>query len=542
MNSRRNRQSIDGFALRRRPQQQIDPGALGVERPQVPDRFLRAGEANTPLQQSIEPGQELPKPKVPHDDPMQQTLQRNDISASLEAIDQETPAPAKKRRFKLNKKIIKRVILVLLLVIVLAGAYVGIKAFLASTKVFKGNLFDLLGSGQQLKADQYGRSNILVFGTSEDDPDHDGANLTDSIMVVSLDQKNKNAAMMSVPRDLWVDFGTACNSGYAGKINEVYYCHSEDGANEKAGAEALAKIVGENFGLDIQYYAHVNYTVVRQAVDAVGGVDVTIESSDPRGILDRNFDWICNYSCYKVKYENGPAHLDGEHALYLARARNDAGGYGLPQGNFDREKNQQKILAALKAKATSAGTLSNPVAVTGLIDSLGNNVRTNFTGAEVKTLINLGKDIPSDKIKSISLVDPENQMMTTGNTNGISIVRPVAGISDFSEIQSYIRQKLNALSGESAVVDILNGSDASGVATAKAEELKEAGLSVGKVGDTPTDTNYAPIQWYDLSKGKAPKASTKLKQLLGVEAAGSTLPSGVQSSAEFVIIIGNGAN
>lgn len=75
-------------------------------------------------------------------------------------------------------------------------------------------------------------------------------------------------------------------------------------------------------GLDVQYYAHINYTVVREAVDAVGGVDVKIESSDPRGILDRNFDWKCNCECYYVNYKNGEvAHMDGEHALAFMRTQ-----------------------------------------------------------------------------------------------------------------------------------------------------------------------------------------------------------------------------
>jgi LCP family protein required for cell wall assembly len=545
MNNRRQRQSIDGFALRRRPQQQLDPSRLGVDQPRIPNRFLRAGESTTPLQTGE---QSLPSPKIEQKtesiQPDHPKLNRSEIDESLNAID-ETSQPVKPKRRRLNKKLVKRIAIALAIIAVIIIGYIGIKALIASSKVFKGNLFDLLGSGQQLKTDEFGRSNILVFGTSEDDgPDHGGANLTDSIMVVSLDQKNKNAAMMSIPRDLWVKFGAACNAGYEGKVNEVYNCYSDEGQNDAKGAEALMKIVGENFGIDIQYYAHVNYTVVRQSVDAVGGVDITIESSDPRGILDRNFDWICRYQCYKVKYANGPVHLDGEHALYLARARNDPTGwsaYGLPQGNFDREKNQQKILTALKQKATSAGTLSNPVAVTNLIDSLGNNVRTNFSGGEVKTLIGLGKDIPNDKIKSVSLVEEGNMMVTTGNVSGQSIVRPVAGVYDFTQIQDYVRQKLNAMNGEAATVDVLNGSDGFGVATAKAKELKDEGMSVGVVADAPAG-NYAPIQWYDLSKGKQPKTAAKLKQLLGVEAAGSSLPSGVQSTADFVIIVGNGAN
>ena len=578
MDHKRKQQSIDGFALRRRTPQAGTTQPLGSDNMHVPERFLHDGNLPRPVPQPVakpvvtEPALQLRRPTesgqrpqldptapVPEPqktyDPTGQGLRRADIDASLNSIDEPDEGRKAKRRghkgkgWRPNKTFFKRLAIIVVVLLVLLGAYIGIKAFIASSKVFKGNIFDLLGQGQQLKTDQYGRSNILVFGTSEDDPDHEdaGADLTDSIMLISLDQKNKNAAMISVPRDLWVKYGKACSAGYEGKINALYQCCAgESGTkDEAAGADALKQEIGDDFGIDIQYYAHVNYTVVKQVVDAVGGVDITIESSDPRGILDRNFDWKCRYQCYYVKYPNGPTHLDGEHALYLARARNDPGaypGYGLPQGNFDREKNQQKILTALKEKATTAGTLSNPVAVTGIIDALGDNVRTNFTGPEVKTLTSLGKDIPSDKIKSISLVDPGSMVVTTGNMGGQSIVRPVAGIYDFSEIQSYIRGKLNVMNGqEDAEIQVLNGSTSIGVASAKAKSLKADGVNVTSVGDTDAN-NYPAISWYDLSGGKLTKTSAKIQEVLGVAAAGTSLPAGVQSTADFVIIIGDGVN
>lgn len=582
MDHKRKQQSIDGFALRRRTPQSGAGQPLASDNMHVPERFLHDGKLPRPvgpggqqpamsrpqpaavpqLQRPAEPAQRplldptatLPPPQKKYD-PTTGGLRRADIDASLHSIDEPTDPKAAKRRgrkgrsWRPNKRFFKRLIIVIVALILLVGIYIGIKAFIASSKVFNGNIFDLLGQGQQLKTDQYGRSNILVFGTSEDDPAHEdaGADLTDSIMIISVDQKNKNAAMVSIPRDLWVKYGKACSAGYEGKINALYQCYAGESGpkDEAAGANALKQEIGDDFGIDIQYYAHVNYTVVKQVVDAVGGVDITIESSDPRGILDRNFDWACRYQCYYVKYPNGPAHLDGEHALYLARARNDPGaytGYGLPQGNFDREKNQQKILKALKEKGTSAGTLSNPIAVTGIIDALGDNVRTNFTGPEVKTLTNLAKDIPSDKIKSISLVEPENMVVTTGNVGGQSIVRPVAGIYDFSEIQSFIRGKLNAINGqEDAKIVVLNGSTSVGVAGTKAKELKAKGVNVSEVGDTDAN-QYPAISWYDLSGGKLPKTSAKIQEVLGAPAADTTLPAGVQSAADFVIIIGDGVN
>ena len=81
-------------------------------------------------------------------------------------------------------------------------------------------------------------------------------------------------------------------------------------------------------------------------IDAVGGVDIDIQGSNGApGVLDRNFDWRCNYKCYMVKYDNGVHHLDGERALFLAMARGSVEPtYGLGNSNFDREKNQQKII------------------------------------------------------------------------------------------------------------------------------------------------------------------------------------------------------
>lgn len=539
-------QSIDGFALRRRTSQPgtgrtLDPGNM-----QVPERFLRNG--NMPRQTD----HELPRPVIAPQRQPDQTVQvqpapsgirRSEIDESLTSIDQ---APYGDRRLRVTRprrrQFIKRVVIIFLLLLLALGLFIGAKAFIAGSRVFNGTIFDLLGSGQQLKTDAYGRSNILVFGTSEDDPGHEAGELTDSIMIISLDQKNKNAGLISVPRDLWVKYGEACAAGYEGKINAVYECYSNGGSNRQAGAEALKANVGERFGIDIQYYAQVNYTVVRQVVDSVGGVTVTIDSDDPRGILDRNFDWRCNYRCYYVKWPNGPANLDGERALALARARNASGGYGLGGGNFDRERYQQRIITALKEKATSAGTLANPVAVTGLIDALGDNVRTNFSGGEIKTLIGLGRDIPGNKITSISLVEQGRAVVTTGNIGGQSVVRPVAGVYDFKAIQSYVRQKLNALGGEeSAAVAILNGSTRTGVASVKSKELEAAGIAVSSVGDTDAN-NYPEISWYDLSGGSSPKTAAKLKTALGMASSGNVLPAGVQSDADFVIIIGDGVN
>lgn len=521
--------SIDGFSLRRRP---TASGSGGIDNTSVPGQFLKEGAkagSALPRRQNVAPASSS-------------GLKRSDIDESLQKFDQVEGK--KRRRFRPSKKLFKRIFLFLLVIIVLIGGYLGIKALIAGSNIFGGNLFDILSQAQPLKTDVNGRSNVLIFGTSEDDPhEHGGASLTDSIMLMSIDQKKNQVALSSVPRDLWVDYDTSCEFGNTGKINVVYVCGAGETdlkTHSEAGSQALMKKVGEFYGLDMQYYVHVTYTALQQGVDAVGGVDVTIESSDPRGILDRNFDWECNYKCYYVKYPNGPAHLDGKHALALARARNDAGGYGLSDGNFDREKNQQKIILALRAKAASAGTLANPVATSSLIDSIGNNVKTNFAPGEVKTLIKLAQKVSNKQIDRIDLNDPAHPLLTTGSQGGQSIVRPVAGLYDYSQIQALILKRLtsDAATKEAATVTVLNGTPRPGAASTTKNTLTSKGFNVIDIGNAVASPDYGAVSIYKLSAAKQPATAKKLEKNLGAKVKKGPLPFGMVSNADFVVIVG----
>lgn len=543
MNNRKS-SNTDGFVLRRRTSQPNAPHKLGTGPLLIPDRFK--DDVNTPIihtRRDAEPAMALKASNQTESG----GLMRSDMDASLAAIDNVSQEElGKKKHRRIGRKDLKRVFIVILILILAVGVYLGGKLLITTGRVFNGNLFDFLGTSKVLKMDQYGRTNILVFGTSEDDPSHAnaGPNLTDSIMLVSVDQKTKQAALMSIPRDLYVKYGTACNSGYEGKINEVYQCGA-DGANEKIGSQKLMSMVGEKFGVDVQYYVHVNYTVLRDSVNSIGGITVNIESTDPRGVLDRNFDWTCGYKCYMVKWPNGPAQLDGDHALALARARNDAGGYGLSRSNFDREVNQQKILVAIKDKAVTAGTLTNPVALNGLLDALGNNVRTNFDTGEVKTLASLASQIKDNNIKRVDLVADGEAVMTTGSSpSSGSIVRPIAGLYDFSKVIKFVRSRLTEVADgtETATIEVLNGSNTNGMAGTKAAELAAKGIVVSNTGDAPASASYGVLQWFDMTSGKKPVTNQKLTTALGEANSGAKLPTGVQSTADFVIIVGNGVN
>lgn len=400
---------------------------------------------------------------------------------------------------KARKPIIRRIILSLITLFAIGllgfGVFLGYKFIIASGNVFQGGVLGYL-QAKDLRVDSKGRSNILIFGTSEDNYEggkqHEGAYLTDSIIVLSISKEKKDAYMFSLPRDLWVKYDIECIYGNEGKLNALFECYSDNGTDEKAGANALMKKVTQITGMDMQYYAHVNYSVVKDAVDAVGGVEVDIQGTGQYanlGILDRNFDWRCNYECYYVKYENGPSGImDGEHALALARARGEGiQTYGLANANYDREVNQQKILKALREKAVSVGTLSDIGKVTKLIDAFGTNLRTNFDTTEIRTLADMAMNINNETIKSISLIDDSEPVTTVGFVGPQSIVKATSGIYDYSSIKKYIAKKTsgNQATQEEAALAIYNATNVAGVAARVQQDLESVGYDVMTTGNAP---------------------------------------------------------
>ncbi len=344
------------------------------------------------------------------------------------------------------KKFFKRSGLTVLVLALLAGGWLGWKILRNELKVFGWKGIVSIVRPTKLKGEDEGHVNILVAGNSADDPGHNGADLTDSIMVLSLNTKTNTAFMLSIPRDFYVNIP---GEGYA-KINEAYQDGKTDGFAQAGypagGMGLLEKTVGQVTGLNIQYYALVDYGTVRDAVNAVGGITVDIQSSDPRGLNDPSPDYGNNGKPLVDHLSNGEHTLNGVQALGLSRARGDTwGSYGYATADFTRTQNQRLILLGLKTKATSLGTLSNPVKLGNLFDSLGNNVKTDMTLGEVGRMYSLVKNIPNSKIASAGLNDANGKNLLASYTtnSGQSALIPAAGLGDYDTIQAYIQTIYN---------------------------------------------------------------------------------------------------
>ena len=467
-------------------------------------------------------------------------LRESEKRAKLERKRLEKAQKHEKKKKSKARKVVKWVVIVLLVLLLGVGVYLYFWGDGIIKKITggKGDLWSAIGAVTSetydpLKTDDKGRTNILVFGTSGFDMDgtgeggyqHDGSQLTDSIMVVSIDQETGDAAIVSLPRDLYAGYTCTATS----KINEVYWCNNQYGDNEDAGAEALQAKIKEILGIDTQYWVHMNWGALMNIVDAIGGITVTLDE-------DIDDEWYTG-SVYSAGV---PYELDGYHAVALSRAR-----HGTAYGDFSRAASQQKILIAIKNKVVEKGLgLSEAV---NIISALGDNLRMNLSMSEIKTGMHLLETFDIESIRQIPLWDDNTHYMTFGNQNGISYIVPTAGIGNYGIIQDYIAQQLksNPAEREGAVIIVYNGSGEAGAAASEREMLESKGYIVKEIANAPEgEYEYTEdFEIYDASEELKPDSKKALEKLYGVEMKPmDQLPNGISPIGyDFIIIVGNAA-
>ena len=457
--------------------------------------------------------------------------QSGELKAATDSAKKGKKMKKDKKPVSKKHKIIKRIIIGILSLLLILGIIFVIwgNDIIAKITGGQGNVMDLLFTDnyEPLKTDENGRTNILAIGTSgynmagdEGNGTHDGAQLTDSIMVISLNQDTGDIAMLSLPRDLKAS--PTCTA--TGKINEVYWCNNTDGDNEAAGAEALMKEVGNILGVDFQYYAHLNWGSLVSIVDTLGGINVT---------LDEDID---DYYYTKAVFQAGVEYtIDGEQALGLARAR-----HGTTSGDFSRGASQQKILIGIKNKV-----FEKDLSITDMLSlasTLGDNLRTNFSIDEMKTLAHLTSEFDFNSMRQISLLEPE-QLMTTGTINGISYVIPSSGVGNYTAIQKYIDKMFSndPRVYEDASVLVLNGTDEAGLASTEQTTLEKDGYPNVYTDDAPAGTYNDKYTLYALNDEKSgTKKALEEKYHLTAKSA-NELPAGISTNYDFVLILGTSA-
>jgi LCP family protein required for cell wall assembly len=452
----------------------------------------------------------------------------------LDDIEEKSNKKGHRLKSSRRRRVLKRTALTLMTFLVIGGAFFAIRLYILERHVLRGGgRAPALAENvdiNKLKGEGDGRINVLLLGNGG--PGHEGPDLTDTIMLVSIDPVNHNTALLSIPRDLWVRIP---GDGYQ-KINAAYVYGKQQSkakdekTKDEAGLELLDKTLSPILGVPIHYHTVVDFAAFKQTVNAIGGVTFNV----PETLYDPTIAWENHGNSYIAM--KGQQTFNGDKALLYARSRETS-------SDFARGQRQRQLIVAIKDKTFSLGTFSNPVKISSLLSSLGNNVYTDFSLDDMMRLYKIVGKIPSKNITSIDLVTPPHNLVTTGNINGLSVVQPRAGLFEYSAIQSYVRNALkdSYIAKENAQIAIYNATNVSGMATKQSNYLKSYGYNVVTVGNTPTPTNPQKTQIIDLTKGVDKYTKHYLESRYGVSSTTALPPSlGVTPPAgtSFAIIVG----
>src|SRR6266567_278555 len=272
------------------------------------------------------------------------------------------------------------------------------------------------------------RVNLLVMGYGGGN--HNGANLTDSMVVMSLLPQSHHTTLLSVPRDLWVQIPPG--SGQYHKINASYEFGSNNGANPAAGGDAAAAKISLVTGLHVQYWLTINFQGFRDFINAIGGIDVYVPDAFTAK-YPANDDPSINPNWIKVHFSKGMQHMDGERAIRYARARyvldNPAEGT-----DFARSARQQIMIKAALSKVKQMSTWPS------LFNALNALQHTIYTNLSLADLMQFALKMDLTNARHVGLSN-QNVLVDATSSDGQYILKPAndnwQGIIDYVKRQLY---------------------------------------------------------------------------------------------------------
>lgn len=239
----------------------------------------------------------------------------------------------------------------------------------------------LLGIGVDREADDY------LYG------------LADVIRVARVDFVTPKVTVLTIPRDLWVEFPDL-KQPYAqrvpfGKLNQAYlYGGPGMGYYEGPGGASglLAHTIAHNYGLYVDHYGAVNFRAFEKIIDALGGIDIYLDQDWDGTPVDENTEDMGYFTA-------GQHHMTGSEALRFARIRKR---YSI----MARSDNQTLVMCAVKDKLLSPAVVGS---IPKLINSLIGEIQTDLTPAQLSQLACLLPKLSQDNLQFISF--PEAMMV-----------------------------------------------------------------------------------------------------------------------------------
>ena len=379
------------------------------------------------------------------------------------------------------------------------------------------------------------RINILLLGLDYSPRRADqGSPLSDTMILVTVDPLTQTIGAMSIRRDLWVNIpGFDYN-----KINAAYKL-GQDYQLPEGGAGLAMETVESLLGIEVQYYARVDFTAFKRLIDEIGGIIITIQQPmllDWRG--DGNKFWV----------EPGTYNLPGNFALAYARTRDAE--YG--EGDVARGNRQMEVIMAIRDKVLDLNNLPNLIAkAPSIYQEISTGVQTNMSLDQAIALAYLMSQIPRENMKTYNIdftiaepvttadgiyilrVIPDqlrllrDQMFTSSGVAAAPVVAEASGIQNSGD-------PLTLAVSEGARIEILNGTATGGLAESTGAYLQSQGLNVTSMGNADVADSTTII--YHSDKPYAIKYLAGLMQVTNARIYNQNDPS---SSVDVTVILGN---
>ena len=344
------------------------------------------------------------------------------------------------------------------------------------------------------------RLNVLLLGIDHRDDEPIDGSRSDTMMVVSIDPPSKSVVMISFPRDLWVTIPGHYNQ----RINA---------AHVMGGPALVSRTVEANFGIPIHHFARIDFRGFEQIVDALDGVIVDVE----RTIKDDEYPTE-DYGVMRIFIPPGPQLMDGKLALQYARSRHS-------ENDFGRARRQQRLLLAMRDRGLQLKILPKVPSLIGLVQR---TIQTDIGVTDMLALARLGSEVERDRVKTI-VVDSTLADPFFGAT-GEDLLMPRR-----ADIQRAIARAFAEATGQSAKLEVLNGTPRAGLARQLADQLAATGYEVLRV-DSAERSDHAETSLVVLNGNQ--KAASALAARLRLPESAIRTETVANSQADVRIIVG----
>jgi LCP family protein required for cell wall assembly len=258
------------------------------------------------------------------------------------------------------------------------------------------------------------RINLLVIGVAGDRRKDMGNDLADSILLVSLKPSTKQAALISLPRDLYVKIGRFG----VHRLNAAHDIGAKVGYPGE-GPGLLIDTVKDVTQQPVHAFVRIDFAAFEKLIDELGGVDIYVY---------RPFhDFLFN-----DEFKQGWQHMSGERALRYARYRYVHGAEG---NNFARELRQQQVVTAVRDKIRNLNA-QQALHLVGSLGSVSKYTTTNLTTPQMIKLYQTFHDIKPGAVRHVSLAPLTQIYNVTDPKDPGEAVRPASG--NFAEIDGLI--------------------------------------------------------------------------------------------------------